>query len=359
MAINLRKTVNKDKLKAKFESESQSNSQGPSDFLPYFKLKNKDSIAIRFLSDANPQNQDFFTYTEEIFNFNGKNMKFDGLSKDCPASKIAADLFAEVKSLGEESAEGKEVRDRALKYYKKKKYLANAYIVDAPDYFWTETSLDPDNIKDRVKVVALPKKVYDSIKDTVMDEDFDEVEFYNFGDDVVNFKLTVKKNSGGYNDYSASKFEIKPKDLELDDSEIDTIAENLKDLSTIFKLYSLEEFNEAIEIEMNGSDDEEEAAPAKKTVAKKAAVVEDEDEDEDEEEDEVPVKKTVAKKAAVVEEDEDEEEDEVPVKKTVAKKAAVVEEDEDEEEDEVPAKKDIKSLRSGILSKLKIQEEDA
>ena len=357
MAINLRKTVNKDKLKAKFESESQSNSQGPSDFLPYFKLKNKDSISIRFLSDANPQNQDFFTYTEEIFNFNGKNMKFDGLSKDCPASKIAADLFAEVKSLGEESAEGKEVRDRALKYYKKKKYLANAYIVDAPDYFWTETGLDPDNIKDRVKVVALPKKVYDSIKDTVMDEDFDEVEFYNFGDDVVNFKLTVKKNSGGYNDYSASKFEIKPKDLELDDSEIDTIAENLKDLSTIFKVYSLEEFNEAIEIEMNGSDEDEEEAPTKKTVTKKAVVEED---DEDEEEDEVPVKKTVAKKAVVVEEDdEDEEEDEVPVKKTVAKKAPVVEDDEDEEEEEVPAKKDIKSLRSGILSKLKIQEEDA
>ena len=362
MAINLRKTVNKDKLKAKFESESQSNSQGPSDFLPYFKLKNKDSISIRFLSDANPQNQDFFTYTEEIFNFNGKNMKFDGLSKDCPASKIAADLFAEVKSLGEESAEGKEVRDRALKYYKKKKYLANAYIVDAPDYFWTETGLDPDNIKDRVKVVALPKKVYDSIKDTVMDEDFDEVEFYNFGDDVVNFKLTVKKNSGGYNDYSASKFEIKPKDLELDDSEIDTIAENLKDLSTIFKVYSLEEFNEAIEIEMNGSDDdEEEAAPAKKTVSKKAVVEDDDEDDDEDEEEEVPVKKTVAKKAVVVEEEEDdEEEEEVPVKKTVAKKAAVVEEDdEDEEEEEVPAKKDIKSLRSGILSKLKIQEEDA
>ena len=79
-------------------------------------------------------------------------MKFDGLSKDCPASKIAADLFAEVKSLGEESAEGKEVRDRALKYYKKKKYLANAYIVDAPDYFWTETGLDPDNIKDRYNI---------------------------------------------------------------------------------------------------------------------------------------------------------------------------------------------------------------
>ena len=148
MAINLRKTVNKDKLKAKFEAESQGNQQGPSDFLPYFKLKNKDSITLRFLSDANPNNQDFFTYTEEIFNFNGKNMKFDGASKDCPASKIANELFAEAKALGEETAEGKEVRERALKFYKKRKYLANAYIVDAPDYFWTEAGLDQDNIKD-------------------------------------------------------------------------------------------------------------------------------------------------------------------------------------------------------------------
>jgi len=311
MAINLRKTVNKSKLKAKFEAEAQGGNQGSSDFLPYFKLKNKDSVTLRFLSDANPDNQDFFTYTEEVFNFNGKNMKFDGPSKDCPASKISADLFAEAKSLGEETPEGKEVRERALKFYKKRKYLANAYIVDAPEYFWIETGLDPDNIQDRVKVVSLPKKVYDTIKDTVMDEDFDDVEFYNFGDDVVNFKLTVKKNAGGYNDYSASKFEIKPKELDVDDDELEIIAESLKDLSTLFKTHSLDEFNEAIEIEMS------------------------DDEDEDEEEAPAPKKRATKKKAPVVEDDED---------------------DEDEDEEEAP-KKDIKSLRSGILNKLKIQEE--
>ena len=328
MAINLRKTVNKDKLKAKFESESANGNQGPSDFLPYFKLKNKDSVVVRFLSDANPQNQDFFTYTEEIFNFNGKNMKFDGLSKDCPASKIASDLFAEAKSLGEESAEGKEVKERALKFYKKKKYLANAYIVEAPEYFWSETGLDPDNIKDRVKVVALPKKVYDGIKDSVMDEDFDDVEFYNFGDDVVNFKLTVKKNAGGYNDYSASKFEIKPKELEVSDDEVEEIASHLKDLSTIFKVHSLAEFTEALEIELNGADEDEEETPKAKKVVKKAPVVEDDDEDEDEE----------------------------PAPKKSVKKAPVVEDDDEDEDEEAP-KKDIKSLRSGILSKLKIQED--
>lgn len=339
MAINLRKTVNKDKLKAKFESESQGGQQGPSDFLPYFKLKNKDSITVRFLSDANPNNQDFFTYTEEIFNFNGKNMKFDGPSKDCPASKIASDLFAEAKSLGEESAEGKEVREKALKYYKKKKFLANAYIVDAPDYFWTDAGLDPDNIKDRVKVVSLPKKVYDGVKDTVMDGDFDEVEFYNFGDDVVNFKLTVKKNSGGFNDYSASKFEIKPKELDLTDDEIDSIAENLKDLSTLFKAHSLQDFNEAIEIEMNGSDDEESKSSKKSSPTP-----------------------TNSKKPVVKVEESDDDEEEEPVVKSSKKPVAKVEEsdDEDEEESTPPVqevKKDIKSLRSGILSKLKIQEE--
>ena len=324
MAINLRKTVNKSKLKAKFEAEAQGGNQGGSDFLPYFKLKNKDSVIIRFLSDANPDNQDFFTYTEEVFNFNGKNMKFDGPSRDCPCSKISADLFAEAKALGEETPEGKEVRDRALKFYKKRKYLANAYIVDAPEYFWIEAGLDPDKIEDRVKVVSLPKKVYDSIKDTVMDEDYDELEFYNFGDDVVNFKLTVKKNAGGFNDYSASKFELKPKELDIDDDEIDVIAENLKDLSTLFKVHSLEEFNEAIEIEQSDEDDDEEPTP-KKRVTKK--------------------------RAPVIEEDDDEE----PAPKKRAKKSApVIEEDDDEE----PApKKDIKSLRSGILNKLKIQED--
>ena len=334
MAINLRKTVNKDKLKAKFESESQSNQQGPSDFLPYFKLKNKDSITLRFLSDANPNNQDFFTYTEEIFNFNGKNMKFDGPAKDCPASKIANDLFAEAKSLGEETAEGKEVRERALKFYKKRKYLANAYIVDAPEYFWIESGLDPEKIQDRVKVVSLPKKVYDGVKDTVMDSDFDEVEFYNFGDDVVNFKLSVKKNSGGFNDYSASKFEIKPKELDISDDQIDVIASCLKDLSTLFKAHSLDDFNEALEIELNGSDEEktEESNKTKKTspVVSKKAAVEESDEDYG-----------VSKKNTSVTSEEDDESDE----------------DDESGETEEP-KKDIRSLRSGILSKLKINSEE-
>jgi hypothetical protein len=329
MAINLRQTVNKDKLKAKFEAESQGGIQGPSDFLPYFKLKNKDSVTMRFLSDANPNNQDSFTYPEEVFNFNGKNMKFDGLAKDCPASKIAADLFAEVKAVGEETAEGKELREKALKYYKKRKFLANVYIVDAPEYFWVESGLDPDKIEDRVKVVSLPKKVHDSIKDTVMDDDFADVEFYNFGDDVVNFKLTVKKNTGGFNDYSSSKFEIKPKDLDLDDDAIDIIAENLKDLSTIFKAHSLAEFEEAIEIEQSGEENDDDEPKAKRATKKPAALKSDDYDDEDVTE--TPKVKSTKKAVVVEDDDEDDDEDVEPV---------------------VEGKKDIKSLRSGILNKL-------
>jgi len=331
MAINLRKTVNKSKLKAKFEAEAQGGNQGPSDFLPYFKLKNKDSVIVRFLSDANPNNQDFFTFTEEVFNFNGKNMKFDGIAKDCPCSKISADLFSEAKALGEETPEGKEVREKALKYYKKRKFLANAYIVDAPEYFWIEAGLDPEKIEDRVKVVSLPKKVYDTIKDTVMDEDYDDLEFYNFGDDVVNFKLTVKKNSGGFNDYTASKFEMKPKELDIDDDDLDVMVEQLKDLSTLFKVHSLEEFNEAIEIETADDEDEEDAPRPKKAKKRKPApVVEDDDEDEDEEESTPKPKK---------------------------RKAAPVVEDDYEDEDDEDTEDGIKSLRSGILGKLSSDED--
>jgi len=342
MAINLRRTVNKEKLKAKFEAESQSGNQGPSDFLPYFKLKNKDSLVIRFLSDANPTNQDFFTYTEEVFNFNGKNMKFSGQSKDCPASKIASDYFAEAKSLGEETAEGKEVRDKALKFYKKRKFLANAYIVDAPEYFWIESGLDPEKVEDRVKVVSLPKKVYETIKDTVMDEDFDEVEFYNFGDDVVNFKLTVKKNSGGYNDYSASKFEIKPKDLEIDDTSVDIIANNLKDLSTLFKAHSLEDFNEAIEIELNGEENSDDNTSGKKVTKKTTTDKETKNTNSDEDTDNSN--------------DEDSDDDDSGDDEGTSDSDDDTG-DEDSVTEPTEVKKDIKSLRKGILSKLKIQEE--
>jgi hypothetical protein len=336
MAINLRKTVNKDKLKAKFEAEAQGGNNGPSDFLPYFNLKNKDSITVRFLSDANPNNQDTFTYTEEVFNFNGKNMKFDGLSKDCPASKIASDLFAEAKALGEETAEGKEVREKALKYYKKRKYLANAYVVDAPDYFWGTAGLDPDKIEDRVKVISLPKKVYDSIKDTVMDDDFSDVEFYNFGDDVVNFKLTVKKNTGGFNDYSSSKFEIKPKELDIADETVDVIAENLKDLADIFKAHSLAEFNEAIEIEMSGEDDSDSESKQKKVTKKPAQTVAKPSDDEDDDEETVVVSKSKSNsKVSAVSDDDDDEASEAPTNTT-----------------------DIKSLRSGILNKLRVPSEE-
>jgi len=339
MAINLRRTVNKEKLKAKFEAEAQG-SQGPSDFLPYFKLKANDSLVIRFLSDGNPNNQDFFTFTETVYNFNGKNMKFDGADKDCPSAKLAAELFAEAKDIGEETPEGKEVREKALKFYKKRKFLANAYIVEAPEYFWAAAGLDSEKIEDRVKVVSLPKKVYESIKDTVMDDQYNDVEFYNFGDDVVNFRLTVKKNQGGFNDYASSKFEIKPKNLAVDDEEIDAIAEQLKDLSTIFKLYSVKDFAEAIEIELNGEKDESKPKNVKHGS------------DDGSEEDTSTAKATVKRPTPAT----------APA--VVKKKAEPESEPEPEDESytksvqaEPEAKKDIKGLRAGILSKLKVKTE--
>jgi len=192
--------------------------------------------------------------------------------------------------------------------------------------------LDPDKIEDHVKVISLPKKVYDGIKDTVMDDDFSDVEFYNFGDDVVNFKLTLKKNSGGHNDYSGSKFEIKPKELDLADEDIDVIAEKLKDLSTLFEVHSLDEFNEAIEIEQNG--DKEDSEPKQKKVTKKP-------------------------QAAVNEEDEDSQPK--VVKRSVPQVESTDEDDEEDAEDSADSNvgtvSDIKTLRSGILSKLMSKEE--
>jgi hypothetical protein len=320
--INLRKSINRDALKAKFEQEEKGG-QTQSDFLPYFKLKSGDTIVLRFLQDANPDNQDIFAYTETVYNINGKNMKFGGEDKDCPSAKLAAALFQKAKEVGEETELGKKIRSRALNYYKKRKYLANCYIVDAPDYWWEETGLNPNNVSDKTKVASLPKTVYEKIKDTVVDEDFEDVNFVNFDDDVVNFKLTVKKNSMGYNDYSASKFEIKPKTLKLDDDDIDVIAENLKDLSKIFKLYSNDDFLEALKIEI-----EDEELEEVKEVARKILNLD------------ISENENVVKKAQPAKTKIESNEEKVETENSVAT---------DEEEND----SDIDSIRSGILNKLK------
>ena len=106
---------------------------------------------------------------------------------------------------------------------------------------------------------------------------------------------------------------------------MDVIADKLKDLSSLFKLHSLDEFNEAIDIELNGDDsDKQEDAP-------KVTKTSNEDNDGSTE---------TTSNEDMSEPSSQEENSETETNVGVEDGA-----------------KDIKSLRKGILNKLKIQEE--
>lgn len=294
--INLRSSIDKKKLREQLHKEDTGgNGGGGSDFLPYYKLKDKESLVIRFLPDANPDNQDFFIHEETVFKIGQKTMKWAGDIKDCPSMKLSKKYYDQ------------EDKENGLKYYKKRKWFANCFLVSAPEKFLTDANIKMDDMSARTRIISIPKSVFETIKDTAMDEDFDDFDLYNFTDEALNFKMTVSVNSGGYNEYKLSKFELKPKPLELEDEDYDAIGERLKDLSKIYKASTAQEFEDAIEIEESGGADEDEKPSKQKAT---------------EDEGDKPVKKKV-----VVEETDDEEEEKPKAKKKV------VEEEEDVEEE--------------------------
>jgi hypothetical protein len=388
MALNLRKvTSSKNKLREKLAQQENQSGELKSDFLPFFKLKERDALILRFLSDANEEN-DAFWYIEELYNLGGKSMKPDPEeARDVLPAKLSAELFKIVKKYPDDDPFGQEIRDRALKFYKKKKYLANCYIVDAPDYFWEEAGLDPRSHSDRTKVISLPKKVYEIIKDTIMDEDYDGFEFYNFDDNVLNFKLVLKKNSIGKNEYTLSKFENKPKPIDLTDEEIEEIAESIKDLSKIYKVYPSDEIADAVIAEIEDEENEEikeimvdiveklgysvggnKKSNSLKTKSKAKEILEDDEEDEEEvvkpkkrrliadddedEEDEEEVVKPKKRRLIADDDEDDEDEDDSPLKRFSKKRKLLEDDDEDEEDEEDDIRDSIKSKVAGLRKKL-------
>ena len=355
MAINLRKTTSsKSKLREKLAQQENRGNELKNDFLPYYKLKERDALILRFLSDANEDNEVFW-YIEEIYNINDKPMKPEPeKARDVLPAKLSAELFKIAEKYPEDDTFGQEIRSRALSFYKKRKYLVNCYIVDAPDYFWEEAGLDPNSHSDRTKVVSLPKKVYEIMKDTIMDEDYEDFEFYNFTDNALNFKLVLKKNSIGKNEYTLSKFENKPKPINLDDDAIEEITSSIKDLSKIYKVYSADEIADAVIEEIKDEEDPEIKEIMIGIVNKLGYDIDDEfksktkvliDEDDEKpalkskrvDEDEEEAKLKSKRKLQLDEDDEDEDEDDIsPLKRFSKKRAKLLDEDdEDEDEDDV------------------------
>jgi len=209
-------------LKANFTAKSSGESSGNNNYYPFWEMAIGNVAKIRFLPDLNEDNPLGFLvkkmYHELVINGEKKKvacLKQYDPTNECPICKAAAAYY---KSEGKDSPNGK-------KYYRKLQYLAQVLILEDPITPNTETG---ETYKNTVKYVQLGTKIYDCIKDAFESGEFDEMPIeYNGG---TNF-IIKKTQSGDYADYSRSKFENKPSNL--DKNTIELVTSSLVDLTSL------------------------------------------------------------------------------------------------------------------------------
>lgn len=171
-------------------------------FYPFYKMNVGETAVVRFLPDADTENEFGFirenlTHTLIV---NGKKRVVPCLKmygESCPCCEKSAVYYAQND------------KETGLKYYRKKSYLASVLVMDSP--FEIE---DPHE----VKIIDLGPKLYKIITAAFASGDLDDVP-YSF-DGGYNFRLT-KSQQGEYANYDLSKFA--PKQTALDQDTIDSL----------------------------------------------------------------------------------------------------------------------------------------
>lgn len=214
-------TMTLDALKAAFKQPESNNSGNglPNNYYRFWDIKDGDSVTVRFLPDANPDNP-FGFFVEKLMHtleINGQKKSVPCLKmydEDCPICKISSQYYR-----NDDKVNGK-------KYWRKRQYITQALIVDDP--------LPPDEStgethEGKIRYLALGYQIYNVIKDAIESGELDEIPFaFKGGCDFI----IKKSRQGDYATYAVgSRFARKTSDLT--DEQIAQAEEGMIDLSTL------------------------------------------------------------------------------------------------------------------------------
>lgn len=211
-------TLSLDQLKNAFKQSEYDGSNLPSNYYPFWKMKDGESATVRFLPDANADNP-FGFLVEKLMHtlpINGEKKSVPCLKmfeEDCPICKVSSEYYKK-----EDKANGK-------KYWRKKQYITQALIIEDP--------LDADDSGQThagtVRFLTLGYQIYNVIKEAFESGELDKAPYaFNDGCD-----FTIKKSKQGeYSTYAVgSRFSRKTSDLS--DEQLAVVEENLSDLSEL------------------------------------------------------------------------------------------------------------------------------
>ena len=203
------------KLKTQEVNRSTSNTGGDNAIYPHWNIQEGQEAVVRFLPDKDTNNTFFWTERNMIkLPFNGIKGQADSrpvqvqvpcmemYGKTCPVLTEVRPWFKD-----------KSMEDMGRKYWKKKSYIFQGFVVQNP----LAEDTTPDN---PIRRFIIGPQIFNIIKAALMDPEMEEMPT----DSVrgVDFRIT-KTSKGGYADYSTSKWSRRERALdEAERAAIDT-----------------------------------------------------------------------------------------------------------------------------------------
>jgi hypothetical protein len=204
------------KLKEQEQRQSGNNTGGDNAIYPFWNIKEGDSAVLRFLPDGNKDNTFFWTERLMIkLPFPGVKNETDSkpIQVQIPCMEMYGDtcnILNEVRGWFKDSS----LEDMGRKYWKKRSYLFQGFVVDNP----LQEDTTPEN---PIRRFIIGPQIFQLIKQALMDPDMEELPTdYTSG---IDFRLN-KTSKGGYADYSTSNWARR--DRPLNDREMHAINTN-------------------------------------------------------------------------------------------------------------------------------------
>lgn len=189
-------------IRAKLQASSQQNggssSGGDNAIYPHWNIAEGQTATVRFLPDADPNNT-FFWIERAMIKLPFAGVKGEANSKPVTVQVPCMEMWGETCPILTEVRpwfKDKSLEDMGRKYWKKKSYLFQGYVVDS-QYKEDKTPENP------IRRFIIGSQIFNIIKAALLDPDMEELPTDSLRG--VDFRI-VKTSKGGYADYSTSQW---------------------------------------------------------------------------------------------------------------------------------------------------------
>ena len=191
-------------IRAKLQASSQQNtgnsgSGGDNAIYPHWNMPEGTTTTVRFLPDADPNNT-FFWIERAMIKLDFAGVKNEANSKIVTVQVPCMEMWGETCPILSEVRpwfKDKSLEDQGRKYWKKRSYLFQGFVVDGA---FKEDGKTPEN---PIRRFIIGSQIFNIVKAALLDPDMEEMptDFLRGTD----FRIT-KTSKGGYADYSTSNW---------------------------------------------------------------------------------------------------------------------------------------------------------